>query len=138
MGKITATKPDSPIIRGPTPAPGSGRATFVSCSGLVWTVAFPAGKTEKDNVAEQTRKSLKEVDARLAKAGTDKSHVLEATVFVKDMKMKEEMDSVWREWVPEGCGISRACVAADLASGFLVEMKITAALPGTQKRMKAA
>ena len=35
--------------------------------------------------------------------------------------MKGDMDSVWREWVPEGCDISRACVAADLAPGDLVE-----------------
>ncbi|CAK0813815.1 unnamed protein product [Prorocentrum cordatum] len=121
--KITAVQPEAQISRGPSPAPGSGRAAFVSCSGLVWTVAFPAGKTADDSVADQTRKALKELDSRLAKAGTDKSHVLEATVFVKDMAMKDEMDSVWREWVPENCGISRACVAADLAPGDLVEMK---------------
>merc|ERR1711920_303906 len=128
MGAVVDPKLE--IVRGP--APGPGRAAFVSCSNLVWTVAFPAGKTPEDSVAEQTRKALKEVDSRLAKAGTDESNVLEATVFVKDMSMKDEMDSVWREWVPEGCNISRACVAADLALGFLVEMKITATKPGSQ------
>merc|ERR1711920_731998 len=134
MGAVVDPKLE--IVRGP--APGPGRSAFVSHSGLVWTVAFPAGKTPEDSVAEQTRKALKALDDRLTQAGTDKSRMLEATVFVKDMSMKEEMDSVWREWVPEGCGVSRACVAADLAPGDLVEMKITAALPGTQKRMKGA
>jgi len=127
--KVTATKPGTDIIRGPTPAPGSGRAAFVSCSGLVWTVCIPAGKTPEDSVAEQTRKALKQLEERLEKAGTDKSHVIEATVFLKDMAMKDEMDSVWRGWVPEGCHISRAAVAADLAPGDLVEMKVTAAKP---------
>mmetsp|Transcript_89396 Transcript_89396/g.231791 ORF Transcript_89396/g.231791 Transcript_89396/m.231791 type:complete len:137 (+) Transcript_89396:36-446(+) len=118
---------DVEIVRGPSPGPG--RSAFVACNNLVWTVAFPAGKTPEDSIAEQTRKALKALDDRLAQAGTDKSRMLEATVFVKEMSMKEEMDSVWREWVPEGCGVSRACVAADLAPGDLVEMKITAALP---------
>eukprot|EP00927_Polykrikos_kofoidii_P001606 TRINITY_DN10610_c0_g1_i2.p1 TRINITY_DN10610_c0_g1~~TRINITY_DN10610_c0_g1_i2.p1 ORF type:complete len:391 (+),score=83.37 TRINITY_DN10610_c0_g1_i2:43-1173(+) len=128
--KVTAAlKSDLEIIRGPVPAAGSGRSAFTSLAGRVWTVGFPKGFAPEDTVAEQTQKSLKVVDDRLALAGTDKSHILEATVFVKEMAMKEEMDSVWREWVPEGCGVSRACVSADLASGFFVEIKFTAALP---------
>merc|ERR1712194_910716 len=127
--KITAVvKPELEMVRGPTPAEGSRRAAFVSAAGLVWTVAFPAGKTPEDSVAVQTEKALKELDGRLAKAGTDKTRIIEATVFVKDMSMKDEMDSVWRKWVPEGCDTSRACVACELAPGDLVEMKITAAV----------
>lgn len=117
----------SNLVRGP--APGPGRSSWVSYNGLVWTVAFPAGKTPEDDTAAQTRKALKNLDERLAQAGTDKSHIVEATVFLKDMKTKAEMDAVWCEWVPEGCGPSRATVGADLAPGDLVEMKITAALP---------
>jgi len=117
------------IARGPTPAPGSGRSSWVAFGGLVWTVGFPAGKTPEDSVAVQTEKTLANLDERLKQAGTDKSRIVEATVYLKDMATKDEMDAVWRAWVPEGCGPSRACVGADLAPGDLVEMKITAALP---------
>ncbi len=113
------------IHRGPSP--GKGRSAWVGFGDRVWTVGFPKGKTAQDSVAEQTKKSLNTIDERLQAAGSDKSRILEATVFLKDMSAKEEMDAVWREWVPENCGISRAALSCDLAPGDLVELKVTAA-----------
>mmetsp|Transcript_2326 Transcript_2326/g.2591 ORF Transcript_2326/g.2591 Transcript_2326/m.2591 type:complete len:125 (-) Transcript_2326:40-414(-) len=115
------------IVRGP--APGPGRASYVCFNGMVWTNGFPAGKTPEDDITEQTRKALKCLDDRLAQAGTDKSRIIEATVFLQDINTKDAMDKVWCEWIPEGCGVSRATVGAALAHGQLIEMKVTAALP---------
>jgi enamine deaminase RidA (YjgF/YER057c/UK114 family) len=59
------------IVRGP--APGPGRAAFVSFNGMVWTNGFPKGKKEGDDAATQTRLALACLDERLAQAGTDKT-----------------------------------------------------------------
>ena len=55
-------------------------------------------------VKEQTVKALRSLDERLAQAGTDKTRILEATVFLSDMSKFAEMDAAWREYFPEGCG----------------------------------
>ncbi|CAK0814738.1 unnamed protein product [Prorocentrum cordatum] len=82
---------------------GPGRAQFVRHGGLVWTVAIPAGKTGEESVAEQTRLALADLDQRLAAAGTDKTRVLDAVVFLSDVSTVPEMDEVWVGWCPEGC-----------------------------------
>lgn len=69
------------------------------------------------------------MDSRLAEAGTDKSNILEATVFLSDLSTFDEFDAVWREYIPFGEGPSRATVGAVLGGGALVEIKITAAAP---------
>mmetsp|Transcript_76362 Transcript_76362/g.151026 ORF Transcript_76362/g.151026 Transcript_76362/m.151026 type:complete len:158 (-) Transcript_76362:27-500(-) len=109
-----------------------GRSRYVNYNGLVWTVAIPAGKTGGETVAEQTKLTLADLDTRLAAAGTNKSRILDATVFLSDITTKDEMDRIWVEWVPEGCEPSRIILGAHLAHGFLVEVKVTAALPETK------
>jgi enamine deaminase RidA (YjgF/YER057c/UK114 family) len=82
-----------------------------------------------DGVASQTRKALASLDERLAEAGTDKTQILEATVFLADMSTFQEMDQVWVDYIPEGSPPSRATVGVDLGGEILVEMKITASVP---------
>ena len=55
-----------------------GRCRIVEHDGLVWTVATAPGET----VAEQTRNTLAVIEANLIEAGTDKHHILEATVYL--------------------------------------------------------
>ena len=86
--------------------------------------------TDTDTVSDQTHKALKSLDDRLAQAGTDKGNIIEATVFLADMSSFPEMDKVWCEYIPDGCGPSRATVGVDLGGKVLVEMKITAAVSG--------
>ena len=76
---------------------------------------------------EQTRMALADIDATLAEAGTDKSRILSATVFVADMKQKEEMNRAWDEWADVENPPMRACVGAVLADASLVEIVFTAA-----------
>eukprot|EP00427_Karlodinium_veneficum_P014744 CAMPEP_0169072154 /NCGR_PEP_ID=MMETSP1015-20121227/6040_1 /TAXON_ID=342587 /ORGANISM="Karlodinium micrum, Strain CCMP2283" /LENGTH=134 /DNA_ID=CAMNT_0009131285 /DNA_START=53 /DNA_END=457 /DNA_ORIENTATION=+ len=115
------------IVRGE--APGPGRSAWVKYNGLVYTVAFPTDRKPNDSCADQTRKALANLDERLKKAGTDKSKIIEATVFLKDMSTFSEMDKVWCEYIQDGCSPSRATVGADLGKGVLVEIKVTAAAP---------
>ena len=85
-----------------------------------------------DNVEEpigpQTENMLAKVDALLEEAGSDRSLILSATVYIRDMKDFAGMNAVWDAWVPEGQAPARACVEARLARPeLLVEVSITAA-----------
>ena len=84
--------------------------------------------TAGDSVADQTKEILGKIDALLAEAGTDKSKVLQAIIWLKDMGDFAEMNGVWDAWVPEGAAPARACGSADLATpGFTVEITVIAA-----------
>jgi len=80
-------------------------------------------------IEEQTRTMLAKVDALLEQAGSDREHILSATVYVRDMKDFAGMNAVWDAWVPEGHAPARACVEARMARPeLLVEVSVTAAL----------
>lgn len=80
------------------------------------------------SVREQTRNVLQGIDETLELAGTDKSKILSATVWLTDMRKFEEMNSVWDAWVAPGNAPARACVEARLAlPGFEVEIAVIAA-----------
>jgi enamine deaminase RidA (YjgF/YER057c/UK114 family) len=82
-----------------------------------------------DGIKEQTRTMLEKVDDLLKQAGSDREHILSATVYIKDMKYFAEMNEVWDAWVIEGHSPARACVEASLARDeLLVEVSVIAAL----------
>ena len=82
-----------------------------------------------DSIAGQTVEMLRRVDALLEEAGTDKSKILQAVIWLADMADIDEMNAVWDAWVPEGSGPARACGEARLArTGVKVEVIVTAAL----------
>jgi enamine deaminase RidA (YjgF/YER057c/UK114 family) len=93
---------------------------------------YLAGQVADDpvpSVAEQTRQILAKIDAYLAEAGTDKSRLLTATVWLADIGRFEEMNEVWDAWVAPGSTPARATVQALLARpAYLVEIMVTAAL----------
>ena len=66
-------------------------------------------------VTEQTRNVLDRIDKLLADAGTDKSKLLSATIWLADMDTFNEMNAVWDAWVAPGNTPCRACVNAQLA-----------------------
>ena len=81
-----------------------------------------------DNVTEQTQDCLARVDALLKQAGSSREQILQAIIWVSDMKYFEEMNAVWDAWVPEGHAPARACGEAKLARDVLkVEVIVTAA-----------
>ncbi|MEX0350688.1 MAG: RidA family protein [Paracoccaceae bacterium] len=81
-----------------------------------------------DNVTEQTQDCLSRIDALLIEAGSDRAHILQATIWLRDMADFAEMNAVWDAWVPEGHAPARACGEARLARDVLkVEIIVTAA-----------
>jgi enamine deaminase RidA (YjgF/YER057c/UK114 family) len=82
------------------------------------------------DTAKQTREVLAAIDGLLAEAGTDKSHVLAATIYLTDMSTFNEMNAVWEAWIAPGCAPARATVGAPLASSaYRVEIVVVAARP---------
>tara|TARA_Y100000034_G_scaffold96874_1_gene118122 strand:- start:1708 stop:2064 length:357 start_codon:yes stop_codon:yes gene_type:complete len=80
-------------------------------------------------IKEQTQTMLDKVDALLLEAGSDREHMLSATVYIKDMQYFAEMNEVWDAWVPEGHAPARACVEAAMARPeLLVEVSVVAAV----------
>lgn len=64
----------------------------------------------------QTREVLASVEALLAKAGSDKSRLLQVTIYLDDMGDYHAVHSIWDEWGPAGCAPVRACIEARLAN----------------------
>ena len=83
----------------------------------------------KPSVGDQTRQILAQIDALLKKAGSDKSRLLSANIWLQDIRAFAEMNAVWDEWVSSGNTPARATVQASLAGpAFLVEIMVTAAI----------
>ncbi|WP_171173186.1 RidA family protein [Ruegeria sp. HKCCD8929] len=81
-----------------------------------------------DTVADQTHDCLSRVEALLEQAGSGKTHILQAVIWLADMKDFAEMNAVWDAWVPAGHAPARACGEAKLAREALkVEIIVTAA-----------
>ena len=82
-----------------------------------------------DDVAAQTKTTLAEIDALLAQAGTDKSKILMATIWLADIADFEAMNAVWDAWVDKANPPARATSEGKLASSdYLVEIIVVAAL----------
>lgn len=80
------------------------------------------------SVAEQTRAVLAQIDALLAEAGTDKSKLLTATIWLADMATFGEMNAVWDAWIDPANPPARATGEVRLAAPeYKVEIIVTAA-----------
>lgn len=94
----------------------------------VYLAGVVAATTRGESVTRQTEEILSIIDAHLAKAGSDKSKLLSATIYITDMKNFAEMNAVWDSWVSPGNTPARATVEARLAAPeYKVEIMVTAA-----------
>jgi enamine deaminase RidA (YjgF/YER057c/UK114 family) len=97
-------------------------------NGLVYLAGQVPSDGTKD-IAGQTQEVLDKIDALLREAGSDKTKVLSAQIYLPDMKDFAAMNAVWEKWVPAGQAPARATVEAKLAnSAYKVEIMATAAL----------
>jgi enamine deaminase RidA (YjgF/YER057c/UK114 family) len=81
------------------------------------------------SVAEQTQEIVGIIDALLAEAGSDKTKILSATIYLSDISTFPQMNSVWDSWVVQGHTPARATVEAKLAAPeYTVEMAVIAAI----------
>ena len=81
----------------------------------VYLAGVVASNAKGESVTRQTQDILSTIDGHLAKAGTDKSKLLSANIYITDMKTFGEMNAVWDAWVSPGNTPARATVEAKLA-----------------------
>ena len=91
---------------------------------------YVAGQVAKGaTVKDQTTAIVKQIDSLLAAAGTDKTKLLSATIWLVNMGTFAEMNSVWDPWVSQGNTPARACVESKLATPeYLVEIAVICAV----------
>jgi len=93
----------------------------------VYLAGVVADDRKGTSVADQTRQVLARIDALLAKTNSDKSKLLKATIWLRDIASFDEMNSIWDAWVVPGETPARACVEARMAApDILVEIQVTA------------
>lgn len=96
--------------------------------GIVYTSGQVALGAAGEDATVQTQDVLNSIDELLAEAGTDKTKLLTANIWLADMKDFQAMNGVWDAWITEGSAPTRACVESKLASPrFVVEIAVTAA-----------
>ncbi len=105
-----------------------GRISRVVIHGDTVYLAGLIALEKRGGVKEQTRAILRHVDRLLSEAGTDKTKLLTATVWLADIRDAEAMNEVWEEWIPEGCAPARSTVEGKLTSPhYAVKIAVTAA-----------
>ncbi len=96
-------------------------------NGIVYTSGLAANDIDTD-ITGQTRQVCEKIDGFLAQAGTDKTKIIRAQIFVTDLSKKPEMDEVWIDWLGEDLPCRCTVGVADLGDPRrLIEVVITAA-----------
>ena len=104
---------------------GPRMSQAVTHNGIVY-LAGQVGEPGHD-VAEQTRQALAEVDRLLALAGSDKTRILSAQIWLADMADFANMNAVWDAWVAPGNAPARATGESKLAAPeYFVEVIVVA------------
>ena len=108
---------------------GPRMSQAVVYNGVVSTAGQVAQNAAGGTAAEQTADILQAIDELLAQAGTDKSQLLTATIWLADMADFAGLNSVWDKWVVDCATPTRACVESKLAAPqYTVEIAVTAAV----------
>ena len=95
----------------------------------VYLAGQVADKSKGASVAEQTKEIVSIIDELLGEAGSDKTKILSATIYLSDISTFAQMNSVWDTWVVAGHTPARATVEAKLAAPeYTVEIAVIAAI----------
>lgn len=87
------------------------------------------GEDAPYDIDTQTQRTLDSIDLLLKEAGTDKSHILSATIYLSDIKYFDAMNKYWDSWVDPKAPPCRATIEAKLcAPEYLIEISVIAAL----------
>ncbi|MFT8244554.1 RidA family protein [Roseomonas sp. BN140053] len=101
-------------------------SNVVEYHGFVYLAGITADDLSQD-VSGQTQQILAKIDALLEEGGTDKTRLLQAQVWLKDIRDRDALNKLWVEWLPQGGAPVRACVEANMADPrHLVEIMVTA------------
>ncbi len=113
MSKIIRTEPSKVL------------AKAVEYHGFVFTQGVTATDLSKD-ITGQTQEVLAGLDEILETHGTDKTRLLQAQIWLKDIRDRDAMNQVWSAWLPEAGAPARACVQANMADPrHLIEIMVT-------------
>ena len=109
-----------------------GGTELLHCAVRHGDILYLSGATADDRDADmalQTRQVLDKISTWLSHFGSDRDHMLSASVYVSDMALKDEMNAAWRTWFDGRHLPTRATIgAADLGPGVLIEIVVTAAM----------
>lgn len=113
MSRIVRTEPNAVLSRA------------VEYHGFVFCQGVTAQDLTKD-ITGQTREVLDQIDEILEQHETDNTRLLQAQIWLKDIRDREAMNQVWSAWLPQGGAPARACVQAHMADPrHLVEIMVT-------------
>ncbi len=108
---------------------GARMSQVVISGDTVYLAGIVANDDQLGSIADQTTSIVAKIDGYLAEAGSDKSKLLSATIWLTDIGNFNEMNAVWDAWVDPGNTPARACVEAKLAfPKYHVEIAVVAAL----------
>ena len=114
MSKIIRTEPNKIL------------AKAVEYHGFVYLQGCTAADTSAD-IKGQTKQVLDLIDTLLETHGTDKTRLLQAQIWLKDIRDRDAMNELWSAWLPKDGAPARACVEANMADPrLLVEIMVTA------------
>ena len=114
MSKIIRTEPNAVLSKA------------VEYHGFVFTQGCTASDLSKD-ITGQTEEVLASLDEILEIHGTDNTRLLQAQIWLKDIRDRDAMNKLWIKWLPQGDAPARACVQANMADPrHLVEIMVVA------------
>ena len=109
--------------------PGKRMSAAVIHNGMAYLAGFVADKAAGKSVAEQTADILAQIDETLKQAGTSKTNIVKANIWLTDIGTWAEMNTEWDKWVVPGQTPARATVESKLAApGLDVEIMVEAAI----------
>ncbi len=108
---------------------GKRMSQAVIHGGKVYLAGIVAEAAAGKSVLEQTKDVLSQIDLILKEAGTDKSRILKANIWLTDISTFGQMNEAWDSWVVQGHTPARATVESKLAApGLDVEIMIEVAI----------
>jgi len=108
---------------------GNRMSEAVIHGNMVYLSGYVAEKTVGKSVKEQTQDILAQIDETLKAAGSDKTKVVKANIWLTDIKTWSQMNEAWDAWVVPGKTPARATVESKLAGpGLDVEIMVEAAI----------
>jgi enamine deaminase RidA (YjgF/YER057c/UK114 family) len=108
---------------------GARMSDAVIHGGKVYLAGVVADKMVGKPVYEQTKEVLEQIDDILKQAGTDKTRILKANIWLTDISTFAEMNKAWDAWAVSGKTPARATVESNLAAaGYDVEIMVEAAI----------
>ncbi len=107
------------------PGKAVGRSESVEHKGLIYTAVIALDLS--GDLRSQTEQALAQLDNNLAEAGTDKTRLISATIYITEIEKKPIVNEIWEPWIGPDHWPQRACVEVKLEGDTLIEIVALAA-----------